>query len=314
MKKKQLIAALSFFGLFLFLSISGILDKVTGNHRTSSDTKTSSISGILDKVTGNHRASSYTKSYNSYREAVKEEDFEAAHELLDEIYEEFQDTWNSNFSDLHYSNNRRAIIESSATKYSQAASYVLCAEARYIISNDVEGALDRIAYLFNEIRVMGEKSDHYAPHGVEEYQQECAKVDCYKQTVKYNNELCDVVLNLAILHHNQQLAELALSYYRENGKVTDSWNCDMEWSYDDRDAALGKYEKAFEGKFKPGSPKDQKWEDAVNNRDESSKHNKDKASKHKDNSIFIDDDFDAAIQDIEDKINAAIQDAENKLH
>lgn len=140
----------------------------------------------------------------SYRDAVKNNDFETAHEILDEIYDEFLDTWESNYNGLSYENDLRATIELSATKYSQAASYVLCAEARYIISNYPNEALDKIAYLFNEIRIMGEKSDEYYPGGSEEYQQECAKIDCYRQTVKYNNELCDVVLNLAIQHNNKK--------------------------------------------------------------------------------------------------------------
>lgn len=191
-----------------------------------------------------------TACYGSYQDACKANDFEAAHKILDEIYDDFQDTWRSNYEGMSYENNKRATIESAAAKYSQAASYVLCAEARYIISNNAEESLDRIAYLFNEIRIMGEKSDHYAPDGVEKYQQECAKVDCYKQTVKYNNELCDVVLNLAILHHNKPLAELALSYYRENGRVFDRFYCIMEWTYEDREKALARYEEAMkEGKF-----------------------------------------------------------------
>jgi len=177
----------------------------------------------------------------SYRDAVKNNDFETAHEILDEIYDEFLDTWESNYNGLSYYNDLRATIELSATKYSLAASYVLCAEARYIISNYPNEALDRIAYLFNEIRIMGEKSDEYHTGGSEECQQECAKVDCYKQTVKYNNELCDVVLNLALLHHNKQLAELALLYYRENGR--ESYG-DMYWSYDDKEAAQKKYDEA----------------------------------------------------------------------
>ena len=186
----------------------------------------------------------------SYRDAVKNNDFETAHKVLDEIYEDFMDTWESNYDEIEMDNflkssaSVRAKIEAAAAKYSQAASYVLCSEARYIISNYPDEALDRITYLFNEIRVMGEKSDHYAPNGIVEYKKECVKIDCYKQTVKYNNELCDVVLNLAILHHNKQLAELALSYYRENGRVVDSWTCRMGWSYDDKKAAQEKYDEA----------------------------------------------------------------------
>lgn len=185
----------------------------------------------------------------SYRDAVKNNDFETAHKVLDEIYDDFLDTWESNYGSLEYDRlfhrheSKRGKIVSAASRYSQAASYVLCAEARYLIANDVEGAYDRIAYLFNEIRIMGEKSDDYAPHGNTEYQKECAKVDCYKQTVKYNNELCDVVLNLAIQHHNKKLAQLALMYYRENGREGSGYGS-MVWRDDDKEAAQEKYDEA----------------------------------------------------------------------
>ena len=192
----------------------------------------------------NTGTNSGTHQYKDYKQAVKENDFEAAHDFLEEIYDEFLETWNDNYAGMNYNNDNRANIEAAATKYSQAATYVLSAEARYIIANFEKEAPERIGYLFNEIRIMGEKSDHYAPGGVEEYQQECAKVDCYMQTANCFNQLCDVILNLAILNHNKKLADLALSYYREKGKVTDSWECTMEWYNDDKNAAQERYDKA----------------------------------------------------------------------
>lgn len=191
--------------------------------------------------------------YATYQEAVKADDFEAAHNFLEEIYDEFQETWESNIGDVGSENHLEgethasSAISSAAMKYSQAASYVLCAEARYIIANIPDEANDRIAYLFNEIRVMGEKVDNYYSDGATHYQVDCAKYDCYIQTVKCNNELCDVVLNLAIQHHNKELAELALSYYREKGKANDG---PIYWTNEDQRAAQAKYEKALsEGKF-----------------------------------------------------------------
>ena len=186
---------------------------------------------------------------NNYRDAVNNNDFEKAHKCLDETYEDFLDTWESNIGivDWRIPLLGRSAISSAAMKYSQAASYVLCAEARYIIANIPDEANDRIAYLFNEIRVMGEKVDNYYSDGATHYQVDCAKYDCYIQTVKCNNELCDVVLNLAIQHHNKELAELALSYYRENGEASFG---PIRWRDDDKRTAQAKYEKALsEGKF-----------------------------------------------------------------
>ncbi len=188
-----------------------------------------------------NKSESYT-----YMDAVNNNDFESAHKMLNELYADFQDAWESNYVGMKPAN--REIIESAAEKYARAASNILCAEARYIISEYPDEAFDRLSYLFNEIRVMGEKSDQYAPNGDTPYQQECAKVNCYRQTVKYNNELCDVVLNLGLTYNNKKLSELALLFYRENGHP-DQTNYTVRWSYDDKETAMEKYREAVNNNY-----------------------------------------------------------------
>lgn len=183
----------------------------------------------------------------NYRQAVKNNDFEAAHEILDKMYDDFLDTYESNYDGVFGPD--RPKIEKAAIKYAQAASYVLCAEARYLISEDKENALERIAYLFNEVRIMGEPATSYYPDGVDDLQQECIKYTCYNQTSIYNNQLCDVVLNLAIQNNNKQLAELALSYYRPNGVIMEgiiTGEGKVRWMYKDKEVALEKYNKHFD--------------------------------------------------------------------
>lgn len=187
--------------------------------------------------------------YANYKEAVKDNDFEAAHMFLDENYKEFEGVWNKYYDDLDYTNNYRSKIEKAATNYSQAASYILCAEARYLISNYGEEATERIEYLFNEIVVLGEKvvGTGYHPGGIKSLQEACAKLNCYKQTVKYNNELCNVVLNLAINNHNKELAKLALSHYMQDWMDNGSFLGDnVSWIDSDKEAAQKKYDAAVE--------------------------------------------------------------------
>lgn len=178
-----------------------------------------------------------------YREAVKNGDFEAAHKILDKMYDEFLDTYESN--SVNPSSSDRAKVENSATRYAQAASYVLCAEARYLISENSDMALDRLAYLFNEIRVMGEPANSYYPAGVESKQVECIKYSCYNQTSIYNNQLCDVILNLAIQNDNKKLADLAISYYRPNGIIHGGNEGSVTWEYRDKAAAQKRYAEHF---------------------------------------------------------------------
>ena len=196
------------------------------------------------------------------RKAVTEGNFEGAHEILDKMYNEFLETYESNVDGFFGPN--RSKIESEATKYAQAASYVLCAEARYLISEDNDKTVERIAYLFNEVRVMGEPAKSYHPEGVAKLQVECIKYTCYNQTSIYNNQLCDVVLNLAILHDNQQLAKIALSYYRPNGIIIENifehGEGDVEWRYVDKEAAQRRYDEHFEAKDNLSSYEEQSTE------------------------------------------------------
>ena len=194
----------------------------------------------------NYKEAVKDNEYANYKEAVKDNDFEAAHMFLDENYKEFEDVWNKYYDELDYTNNYRSKIEKAAIKYSQAASYILCAEARYLISNYGEEATERIEFLFNEIVVLGEKvvGTGYHPGGVKDRQEACVKLDCYKQTVKYNNELCNVVLNLAINNHNEELAKLALSYYMQDW--INNWGDDVSWIDSDKEAAQKKYDEAVD--------------------------------------------------------------------
>ena len=189
-----------------------------------------------------------TEVFKNYKEAVRANDFDAAHNFLDEIYNDFESTWKYNYYDMDYNNNNRSRIEIAATEYSSAASYILCAEVRYLISNDPDGAKERIDYLFNERVILGEPVHGigYHPGGVKSRQEACAKLDCYKQTVKYNNELCDVVLNLAIANHNEELAKLALSYYMQNWVLNDNHiGNNVEWVDNYKKSAQQRYDEAF---------------------------------------------------------------------
>ena len=191
-----------------------------------------------------------TKDYSEdYKKAVKENDFEKAHDILGEIYDNFEKVWNDNFSGLEYDNDNRTKIEVAATDYARAASYILGAEVRYLISEKPDMANDKIEYLFNEMVILGEKvpeGSPYSPGGVKERQEICAKYDCYKQTIKYNNEVCDVVLNLAIKTKNQELAELALSHYLDNGVLVDAGITNtIKYENADEKKAKEKFYKAF---------------------------------------------------------------------
>lgn len=184
---------------------------------------------------------------NNYKEAVRENDFNKAHECLSNIHEEFANCWDELYPELDSGNNYRDEITVKASRYSEAATYVLGAEIRYLMSTNSEEAATRIKYLFNELEdLRGDKGTGkgYHPHGVKSHQQECLKLDCYKETAKCNNALCDIVVDLAILNDNKELAEYALTHYMEKWEL-DEYK-DVIWNNSDLSAAGEKLRNAVQ--------------------------------------------------------------------
>ena len=193
-----------------------------------------------------------TVKSDDYKTAVKDNDFEKAHDILAELYGHYEEVWNENFPKLNYTNDElRSEVEVAATDYARAASYIYCAEVRYLVSENPDIALERIEYLFNEMESLGEKLPEgtrfdLGPGGDKKEFQTCIKFDCYKQQVKYNNEVCNIVLNLAFRNKNKELADIALSHFLDNG-VLENWGDDNKIGYSpiDKQEALKKYTTAF---------------------------------------------------------------------
>lgn len=228
-----------------------------------------------------NNSNSNDTNYSSYQDAISANDYEAAHKFLTNLYNDFIETKNDNFVDM--GSEEREKIQLAASNYSSAARDILCAEARFLISEKSDIANDRIEYLFNEIKMIGEKvpaGSELHPGGYQPYQEICLNYYCYNQTVSYNNALCDIILNLALRDKNEDLAKIALSHYLNRGITKEEGYDDVVY-YDssERKKAKEKYEKNF-GNYDGVFADEDSDEDLIEEIDQDSEDGKIKESKH----------------------------------
>ena len=154
------------------------------------------------------------KEYESYREACRDGDFDAAHKFLDRMKEDVED-WASN------------------EKFQEAEDYVFNYEVNALISQNSEEANTRIIYLLNEIPIEGTKEPVGTITVSSEYGESCSR---------YNIKL-NKILELAISVGNQDIAKKLLPLYKEDQIMP---HVTVEaYTYDSRDAAQAKYDEAF---------------------------------------------------------------------
>ena len=197
---------LSIFRLFIALVVVSLIGLAT----TLSDCGGKAIGNNTIKVENG-------KEYESYREACRDGDFDAAHKFLDRLKEEVID-WSSDH------------------KYQEAEEYIFNYEVNALVSQNSEEANTRIIYLLNEIPIEGTKQ----PIGVtSHYYGSDYGNSCNRFNIKLNK-----ILELAISTGNQDIAKKILPLYKED-ENRDGINHITGYSYETKDAAQAKYDEAF---------------------------------------------------------------------
>ena len=176
---------------------------------------------------------------NNYRDAVNNNDFEKAHECLDDLYSSYEDAVRNNTDFLRDSGN---IIEGEAEGYCIAANYVYSAELRFLADMDNDESWRRALSLVKEMNVVGRKypknKENIWPDG------SCYFIRCYQRYIELRNRQCDILLDLAIDYNNQDVAKKVLRCYCENCKTTDDLPSLVYYVKDDIDAAKEKFDEA----------------------------------------------------------------------
>lgn len=157
-------------------------------------------------------------SYDNYQDALRANDFEAAHELLEGMQ--------------------------GKPDYEKAYDEVFNAEALYLCANGDKSSLDRVVFLLSSVPIEGTPvpegtafKDRYDMRKMEDGH------NLYIRSVTKYNQKCSMLIDLAISKHNEGLAERIMPLFKavpmslEN--VSDSVQT-MQYSWADRDRAKEK--------------------------------------------------------------------------
>ena len=219
------------------------------------------VLGGLAQSCSKSKDSSSDSYSQDYRAAVKEGDYEAAHEILADLYEVYSQI------EPDYSNKGEKVL--SQNEYYQAFDYIYKAETQYIIA-EVGGmdAVDKIIFLMEDIPVDGTKPQKGLCNWEASEQLEARfpvteawSLNGYIVWTRHYNDLCNKILSLAINRKNQELAQSILLQFVDNVEVTQGSNTTevkvdgikvdvnhgyIKYTSTDRDAAQEKYDKAVE--------------------------------------------------------------------
>lgn len=187
---------------------------------------------------------------DDYKSAVSKNDYESAHQIVENLHADFLKVWEEKYPDMDHNNDNRAEIEAAAEKYTKAAEYVYCAEARMLIAEGGDNS-SKIVYLFNEVSKVGEKvpsGTGYYPGGVRDRQENVLKINCYRSYVTCINSLCNTIVDLAIDAGNKKLAMVALTHYLPDVVIVDGgvMNTYLTYKEASKIEALQKLEMAAE--------------------------------------------------------------------
>lgn len=182
--------------------------------------------GILDTI-----------SYDGdYKKAVKDGNFEAAHNILEKMHDDYvealgkasaEDMWERERPELA---NFRVVRQ----KYYAAIDYIYSHEITSILTNGDEQAADKIVFLLSEIPLDGDDSGYYSEIDLPDYQSRIA----YANVCIAINKLCDKALTLAINRQNKEFAQNIIELYKPDDSSGSN-------NYKSRDAAKQKLEEAI---------------------------------------------------------------------
>ena len=199
--------------------------------------------------------------YESYQQACKANDFEAAHEFIGLIYDKLMKVIEE--TDPSGANSYNTSLEYEK-QFQSAEDYVFKQEMMYLVSNGDEQSSDKILYLLTELQVLGEPLNE----GLNNYYDaRCLPQRLYSQYVKRFNSHCDQILDLAISQNNEYLAKKVLGMYKQNieifmggaevrtpdgtwakkapdGTYVDGNHCYVKYLDPDKESAQTKFDKA----------------------------------------------------------------------
>ena len=171
-----------------------------------------------------------------YKKAVKDGNFEAAHNILESLHDDYVEALGKACADEDKGPEiaNFAIVRK---KYYTAIDYIYSHEIASILTNGDDQAADKVVFLLSEIPHDGkwEEGKYHPLNGNYAFQQDRI---AYRNECIVINKLCDKALTLAFNRDNKDFAENIIELYKPDvdGRL---------YSYSSRDEAKKKYEEAI---------------------------------------------------------------------
>ena len=174
-----------------------------------------------------------------YKKAVKEGDFETAHNILDSIHDDYVEALGKACADVEGGQEIKnfKIIRK---KYYAAIDYIYSHEITSILTSGDDQAADKVVFLLSEIPLDGHVDGGYALF--DSNWPDCQEEVAYKNICIVINKLCDKALTLAINRHNKEFAKNIIEYYKSEYEF---YGEEESKNFRARDEAKKKYEEAI---------------------------------------------------------------------
>ena len=155
-------------------------------------------------------ACSHGDKKRDYVAAVKENNFELAHIILDELY---TDLINNNNQDLYHASDKYA------ERYWAAADHIYKAEMQYLLAENDPEANKRMLYTLANMNIVGD----VVQDGEIITANQIHRCENYSTFTKRYNRICDEILKIAIFYKNQEIAQEIIKLYKEDNTFTHEW-------------------------------------------------------------------------------------------
>ena len=174
-----------------------------------------------------------------YKKAVKEGDFETAHNILDSIHDDYVEALGKACADMEDGQEIKK-FKIIRKKYYAAIDYIYSHEITSILTSEDDQAADKVVFLLSEIPLDGNVRWSYAvPDSEYPYKKEEV---AYKNICIVINKLCDKALTLAINRHNKEFAKNIIDHYKSEYEF---YGEEESKNFRARDEAKKKFEEAI---------------------------------------------------------------------
>lgn len=179
----------------------------------------------LSSCSGNGQAKK--KSTDSYIEAVENEDFTEAHNILNNLladYIRYSDDWD---------------VDKYGNKFWNAANYIYKAEMQYLLPQNDPEAEKRLLYTIDDFTPIGEAPEADHVYGLSEHNGHYKEFKAYINFATGYNKLCLEMIKIALRNNKVDFAEDVLNSMKTNYHKSEQ-NSNYTYTINDRAKEEGK--------------------------------------------------------------------------